>query len=115
MGRRDSDRRQRGAERDGAARRFRGDAPLLDLHGAMVVEAHDDPEGELLRRLRAVAPRVPIVVTIDFHGNFSAVTFQNADIVTGYRTYPHVDMYEAGERAGRTLQKMLRGEARPVV
>src|SRR3954452_3176672 len=32
------------------------DAILLDLHGAMVTESHDDGEGELLSRIRAVAP-----------------------------------------------------------
>jgi microcystin degradation protein MlrC len=89
------------------------DAILLDLHGAMVVDGFDDPEGELLARLRAVAPSTPIAVAFDFHGNFSAATFTNADIVTGYRTYPHVDMFEAGARAGRTLLAMLAGDVRP--
>ena len=91
------------------------DAVMLDLHGAMVVDGVDDPEGELLARIRKVAPDVPVAVAFDFHGNFSPVTFANADIVTGYRTYPHVDMYEAGRRAGRTLQRMLAGEVRPRV
>ncbi len=30
------------------------DAVLLDLHGAMVTQTHEDGEGELLRRLRAI-------------------------------------------------------------
>src|SRR5262245_32161037 len=34
------------------------DAVLLDLHGAMVTRTHDDGEGELLRRIRAVAPDI---------------------------------------------------------
>ena len=42
------------------------DAVLLDLHGAMVVEGADDAEGEILRRVRAIAPRVPVVVTFDY-------------------------------------------------
>lgn len=33
------------------------DAVLLDLHGAMVCATYDDGEGELLRRIRAVAPK----------------------------------------------------------
>ena len=91
------------------------DAVMLDLHGAMVVDGVDDPEGELLARIRRVAPKVPVAVAFDFHGNFSPVTFANADIVTGYRTYPHIDMYETGRRAGRTLLRMLAGEVRPRV
>ena len=35
------------------------DAILLDLHGAMVTRSFDDGEGELLRRIRAVAPATP--------------------------------------------------------
>src|SRR5215470_9670594 len=38
------------------------DAVLLDLHGAMVTRAFDDGEGELLGRLRKVAPDIPIGV-----------------------------------------------------
>ena len=91
------------------------DAVLLDLHGAMVVDGYDDPEGELLMRIRKIAPDVPIAVAFDFHGNFSSVTFSNADIITGYCTYPHIDMYETGKRAGRTLLRMLASGARPRV
>src|SRR5215469_16477402 len=36
------------------------DAVLLALHGAMVAEHHDDGDGELLKRIRAIAPDVPI-------------------------------------------------------
>lgn len=90
------------------------DAVMLDLHGAMVVEGHDDGEAELLRRIREVAPEVPIAVALDFHGNLSPPLVARADIITGYRTYPHVDMGETGERAARTLLAMLEGKAKPV-
>jgi microcystin degradation protein MlrC len=42
---------------------------LLDLHGAMVTQTYDDGEGELLRRIRAIAPSVPIGVALDMHTN----------------------------------------------
>jgi microcystin degradation protein MlrC len=38
----------------------------------MVTESHDDGEGELLFRLRAVAADLPIAVALDFHTNLSA-------------------------------------------
>ncbi len=91
------------------------DAALLDLHGAMVTESFDDGEGELLRRIRELAPGLPIAVALDFHTNLTAAMMDNADVITGYRTYPHVDMYETGARAGRTLMRMLDGEVRPVM
>ncbi len=45
------------------------DALLLDLHGAMVAETTNDGEGDLLERLRASVPGVPIAVALDLHGN----------------------------------------------
>jgi len=91
------------------------DAIMLDLHGAMVTESFDDAEGELLRRVRAIAPDTPLAVSLDFHANFSPALLEHATVLTGYRTYPHVDMYETGARAGRTLLRALRGEVKPVI
>ena len=91
------------------------DAILLDLHGAMVAQNSDDGEGDLLERIRAVAPAVPLAVALDLHGNISAKIVRHADIVVGFKTYPHVDMYETGEHAGRLLFDMLEGKIRPVL
>ncbi len=91
------------------------DAIMLDLHGAMVAEGYDDGEAELLRRIREIAPDTPIAVALDFHANISPALAQHADIITGYRTYPHVDMALTGERAGQTLIKALDGEVSPVM
>jgi microcystin degradation protein MlrC len=91
------------------------DALFLDLHGGMVTKGHDDPEGELLRRIRLVAPELPIAVAFDFHTNLSQVTVDNSTVITGYRTYPQIDTYDTGERAGRTLIRALLGEVDPVI
>ncbi len=91
------------------------DAAFLALHGAMVAEHTDDGEGELLRRIRVVAPSLPIAVGLDFHAHMTAPMIEHATVVTGYRTYPHVDMAETAERAGRTLLRALDGEVRPVM
>ena len=88
------------------------DAILLDLHGAMVAENSDDGEGDLLARVRAAAPGVPVGVALDLHGNITEKMVRNADVMVGFKTYPHIDMYETGEHAGRLLLQMLRGEAR---
>ncbi len=91
------------------------DAVLLDLHGAMVVEGADDAEGEILRRVRRIAPQVPLGVTFDYHTNLSPEAVAAATVITGYKTYPHVDMYEAGRLAGEILARTLRGEVEPVM
>ena len=91
------------------------DAVLLDLHGAMVTQSFEDGEGELLRRIRAVAPQVPIGVALDMHTNLYDTMGQNATAMAGYQTYPHVDMYETGLRAGRAILAQLAGRARPTM
>jgi microcystin degradation protein MlrC len=91
------------------------DAAFLALHGAMVAEHVDDGEGELLRRIRGVAPRLPIAVGLDFHAHMTAPMVEHATVIIGYRTYPHVDMGETAERAARTLVRALDGEVAPVL
>ncbi|CAG9167705.1 M81 family metallopeptidase [Cupriavidus pampae] len=91
------------------------DALLLDLHGAMVAENSDDGEGDLLARLREVVPNVPIAVALDLHGNITQTLIDHADIAVSFKTYPHVDMYETGEHAGRLLLDMVAQRVRPVM
>jgi microcystin degradation protein MlrC len=91
------------------------DAILLDLHGAMVAEGYDDGEGELLRRIRNVAPQVPIGVALDMHTNLFPAMAAHATVIAGYQTYPHVDMYDTGMRAGRPVLAMLEGKAKPAL
>ena len=91
------------------------DAVMLDLHGAMVIEDCDDAEGEIVRRIRRIAPRMPIAVTLDYHTNLSGDLVDNATVITGYKTYPHVDMYEAGMQAGGILIGALDGAIEPVM
>ena len=83
------------------------DAVLLDLHGAMVTQSHEDGEGELLRRLRAIRPDVPIGVALDMHTNLYDDFAARCTVIAGYQTYPHVDVYETGLRAGRALLASL--------
>jgi microcystin degradation protein MlrC len=91
------------------------DGVLLALHGAMATVSHDDGEGLLLGRIRAIAPEVPIAVALDFHTNMSRAMVENASVIAGYRTYPHVDTAETGRRAGRILLSALKREVRPVM
>jgi microcystin degradation protein MlrC len=91
------------------------DAVMLDLHGAMVIEDCDDAEGEIVQRIRRIAPHIPIAVTLDYHTNLSGNLVDNATVITGYKTYPHVDMYEAGMQAGGILIGALDGAIEPVM
>jgi microcystin degradation protein MlrC len=91
------------------------DAVLLDLHGAMVAESTDDGEGTLLERIRSLAPGVPIAVALDLHTNLTDRMVRHCTAMVGYKTYPHVDMYEAGRHVGTIVLRALRNELRPVM
>ena len=91
------------------------DAALLDLHGAMVAEHVLDGEGELLRRVRHVAPDLPVAITCDLHCNLTAAMVENCTALIGYKTYPHVDMYEVAERIGRVVLDAVDGRVEPVM
>jgi len=89
------------------------DAVMLDLHGAMVTETTIDGEGTLLARIRSIAPEMPIAISLDLHANMTDAIVDNCTVLVGYKTYPHLDMYEAGEHAGRLLVQTLAGDINP--
>src|SRR5919197_6224564 len=98
-----------------AAARGGYDGIMLDLHGAMVTESLEDGEGQFLKRLRTIDPVTPIAVSLDMHANLYDEIIANATVVTGYRTYPHVDTYETARLAGEILLRAIRGEVKPVM
>jgi len=57
------------------------DAIMLDLHGALVAENAADGEGELLEKIRALAPTTPIAVALDLHANVTQKMVDHADIL----------------------------------
>ena len=91
------------------------DACFLDLHGAMVTAGTHDGEGALLKRIRAIAPDLPIAVSLDLHANLTEDIVENCTILVGYKTYPHIDMYETGRHAGQLLMRRLKGEIDPIM
>jgi len=86
------------------------DGCLLDLHGAMVSEATDDGEGTLLESIRAIAPDLPIAVTLDLHCNLTPRIVQNCTALIGYKTYPHVDMDVVSRQIGRIVLDFMQGK-----
>jgi microcystin degradation protein MlrC len=96
--------------------RFTPDAVLLALHGAMVGEGYDDGEGYVLEAIRKkVGPGIPIVSTLDLHATLTPLMAANADALTIYRTYPHMDMPDRGREAASIVLAMLYGRISPVI
>ena len=98
---------------DGIAKAGPIDAVYLDLHGAMVTEAHDDGEGEILARVRKViGPDLPLVASLDLHANVSPEMVAHADALIAYRTYPHIDMADTGRACAKHLALLLKSKTR---
>ncbi|TYB82383.1 M81 family metallopeptidase [Maritimibacter fusiformis] len=92
------------------------DGVLLVMHGAMFVPGIDDPEGEFIAAVRALAgPDAIIAGSFDLHGQVTQQIVDNLDIFAGYRTAPHVDVPETHARAARMLARALAGGPRPVI
>ncbi len=92
------------------------DGILLALHGSMAVDELDDPEGDLLAAVRdLVGEDLPLVASLDMHANITRLMVSSADALVGYRTHPHTDQHDTGQRAANILFSMSKGQLRPTV
>lgn len=92
------------------------DAVLLSLHGAMVVDGEDDPDGQTIQAVRElIGADTPFVVSMDLHANLTRRCVEHADAIVGFRTSPHIDLRDTGQRAARVLVRWLAGEVLPVM
>ena len=84
------------------------DGVLLSLHGAMLTENLDDADGQLLEEVRQIiGPDCHLVVSLDWHANLTDRMLDAANIVVGYKTYPHQDLFETGQRAASQMLTFL--------
>ncbi len=91
------------------------DGILLDLHGAMIVESYPSGDEEIVRRVReAFGPKMPIVVTHDFHANITPEIVKYSDVLITYKENPHIDTFDRGFQAAEIMAKIVRGEVEPV-
>ncbi|MCP5152606.1 MAG: M81 family metallopeptidase [Ectothiorhodospiraceae bacterium] len=90
------------------------DALYLALHGAFVAQGVDDMEGALLALVREIVGDIPVAVSCDLHAHITTEMVRHADILIGYRHYPHDDTYDTGRRCAGLLLRTLRGQIRPL-
>lgn len=98
--------------------RLRGsfDGIYFALHGAGVCEFDEDLEGYTLQRLReVVGAEMPIVCSMDLHGNVTERMAALSDSLYSIKEVPHNDCVDAGYRAAKHLIALLRGEEKPVM
>ncbi len=89
------------------------DGIFLSLHGAMAVTGIPKPEAEIVRRIRKVVGDIPIMVTLDLHGNEDHELSDAADAVFIVKRYPHYDTTLQGERCARVMINTIRGRYIP--
>src|ERR1700712_553659 len=92
------------------------DGVQLCLHGAMCAVGYDDPEGDLIERIRAIVGQaVPIAATLDLHGQLSAKRVAMSDILVAFKEFPHTDFVERAVECVDLLLRTIHGEIRPVM
>src|SRR5688572_1568047 len=91
------------------------DGLFFDIHGAMSVVGLDDPEGDMIVRIREVVGYNTLISTsMDLHGNVSWRLAQNSDLITCYRMAPHEDAVQSDKRAvDNLLSRIESGKGKP--
>ncbi len=90
------------------------DGVYLAMHGAMFVEGMQDCEGDWIAAAREiVGDSCVISASYDLHGNLSPRIINNLDMLSAYRTAPHIDVEETGIRACNILINCLEKGLRP--
>lgn len=91
------------------------DGVYLDMHGAMNVQGMDDAEGDWIASIREVVGRDCLIsASFDLHGNISRREMENLDMMTAYRTAPHVDVVETRHKAVSMLIDCINKGVRPM-
>lgn len=92
------------------------DGLLVAPHGATVSEPWPDFDGHWLSELRRrLGPQLPIIGTLDPHGNLSPAMVSACDALISYRTNPHLDQRARGVDAARLIVRTVKGELRPTM
>ncbi|HWA20447.1 MAG TPA: M81 family metallopeptidase [Devosia sp.] len=92
------------------------DGVVLGLHGAMAADGYDDPEGDLLTRMRAiVGPDVLICAELDPHSHLTEKRVAAADFFVAFKEFPHIDFVDRARDLWRIALRRLHGEATPVM
>lgn len=91
------------------------DGVFFDIHGAMSVVGLDDPEGDMIQRVRGVVGKDALISTsMDLHGNVSWQLAHQSDLITCYRLAPHEDAIESKKRTlVNLLDRLESGKGKP--
>ncbi len=101
---------------DGLRRLMPLDGVYLPMHGAMFVEGMTDAEGDWISAVRGVVgPDCLISASYDLHGNLSRRVIDQLDMLSAFRTAPHIDREDTHARAATMLVHCLDRGLRPTL
>lgn len=108
------------AFRDEILKKFRAagtvDGIYLDMHGALEVEGYPDAQLDLIQQIREIVGKeVVVAASFDLHGNISREFMDGLNIISAYRTAPHVDGEETRLRTVKLLLEALNQNYMPQV
>ncbi len=92
------------------------DGLYLPMHGAMFVEGMQDAEADWYQAARKVVGTDCLLsASYDLHGNISQPIIDTLDMLSAFRTAPHIDREETMVRATDMLLGCLRAKIRPTL
>lgn len=92
------------------------DGVVLGLHGAMVADGYDDPEGDFLSRVRdIVGPDILVCAELDPHSHLTAKRVAAADFFVAFKEFPHTDFVDRARDLWRIAVDTLTGKMTPVM
>jgi microcystin degradation protein MlrC len=92
------------------------DGLYLPMHGALYVDGMEDAEGDWISAAReAVGAHCLICASYDLHGNLSRRIVDNLDMLSAYRTAPHIDVKETMQRACDLLVHCATAQIQPTL
>ena len=92
------------------------DGVVLGLHGAMVAQGYDDPEGDFLAAVRdLVGPDVLVCAELDPHSHLTAKRVAAANFFVAFKEFPHTDFVERARDLWAIAVRALKGEVTPVM
>jgi microcystin degradation protein MlrC len=92
------------------------DGLYLPMHGALYVDGMQDAEGDWISAAReVVGDECLISASYDLHGNLSRRIVDKIDMLSAYRTAPHIDVEETMQRACDMLVQCAAKRIRPML
>jgi microcystin degradation protein MlrC len=91
------------------------DGVYLSLHGSMMAQDIPNADYSFVKKVRdVIGPDCPLALSFDLHANLDPALAELAQIIVGYKTYPHIDMAQTATRALQLLSETMNRRIQPV-